>query len=85
MDQLHKRFTDQQIKVLFQGYCQGVLRRAEVQEMLSIGKTRFFTFQVLLTLDSVEGCGAGKGLVSTWLRVLLKRGVAKRRRWWYNS
>jgi len=42
MDQLHKRFTDQQIKVLFQGYCQGVLRRAEVQEMLSIGKTRFF-------------------------------------------
>lgn len=42
MDQLHKRFNDQQIKVLFQGYCQGVLRRAEVQEMLSIGKTRFF-------------------------------------------
>lgn len=42
MDQLHKRFTDQQIKVLFQGYRQGVLRRAEVQEMLSIGKTRFF-------------------------------------------
>lgn len=42
MDQLHKRFSDQQIKVLFQGYCQGVLRRAEVQEMLSIGKTRFF-------------------------------------------
>ena len=42
MDQLHKRFTDEQIKVLFQGYCQGVLRRAEVQEMLSIGKTRFF-------------------------------------------
>lgn len=42
MDQLHKRFTDQQIRLLFQGYCQGVLRRAEVQEMLSIGKTRFF-------------------------------------------
>ncbi len=42
MDQLHKRFTDEQIKVLFQGYCQGILRRAEVQEMLSIGKTRFF-------------------------------------------
>jgi transposase len=42
MDQLHKRFTDEQIKVLLQGYCQGVLRRAEVQEMLSIGKTRFF-------------------------------------------
>jgi len=42
MDQLHKRFTDDQIRVLFQGYYQGLLCRAEVQEMLSIGKTRFF-------------------------------------------
>lgn len=37
MKQLHKRFTGEQIRVLFQGYCQGVLRRAEVQEMLGIG------------------------------------------------
>jgi len=42
MDQLHKRFTDEQIKVLFQLYCQGLLTRAGTQEMLSIGKTRFF-------------------------------------------
>lgn len=42
MDQLHKRFTDDQIRVLFRGYHQGLLSRAEVQEMLSLGKTRFF-------------------------------------------
>ena len=42
MNQLHKRFTGEQIKVLFRGYCQGALTRAEVQEMLGIGKTRFF-------------------------------------------
>jgi len=42
MDQLHKRFSDEQIKVLLQGYCKGLLRRAEVQDMLSVGKTRFF-------------------------------------------
>lgn len=42
MKQLHKRFTGEQIRVLFQGYCQRVLTRAEVQEMLDIGKTRFF-------------------------------------------
>jgi transposase len=42
MDQLHKRFTDEQIGVLFQLYCQGLLTRADAQEMLSIGKTRFF-------------------------------------------
>lgn len=42
MDQLHKRFTDEQIKVLLQGYCQGIMSRNEVQVLLEIGKTRFF-------------------------------------------
>ena len=42
MTQLHKRFTDDQVKVLLQGYCQGLLARDEIQEMLDIGKTRFF-------------------------------------------
>ncbi len=42
MEQLHKRFTDEQIKVLLHGYCQGLLPRAEIQSMLRIGKTRFF-------------------------------------------
>lgn len=42
MGQMHRRFTDEQIRVLFQGYCQGTLDRSEVQTMLGIGKTRFF-------------------------------------------
>ena len=42
MDQLHKRFTDEQIKVLFQLYCQGLLRRDTVQEILRIGKSQLF-------------------------------------------
>ena len=42
MDQLHKRFTADQVKVLLQGYGQGTMSRAEVEEMLNIGKTRFF-------------------------------------------
>jgi hypothetical protein len=42
MDQLHRRFSDEQIKVLFGGYCQGLLSRTELQDMLGIGKTRFF-------------------------------------------
>ena len=42
MVQLHKRFTDDQVKVLLNGYCQGLLKRAEVQDMLGVGKTRFF-------------------------------------------
>ena len=42
MNQIHKRFTDEQVKVLFQGYGQGKINRADIQEMLSIGKSRFF-------------------------------------------
>ena len=43
MTQLHKRFTDGQVKVLLKGYSQKLMTRAEIQEMLGIGKTRFFT------------------------------------------
>ena len=42
MNQLHRRFTDDQVRVLLSGYCRGLLGRAEIQEILDIGKTRFF-------------------------------------------
>lgn len=42
MDQLHKRFTADQVKALLQGYCQGALERSSVEEVLGVGKTRFF-------------------------------------------
>jgi hypothetical protein len=42
MAQVHKRFTDEQVGILFHGYCQGLLTRAAVQEMLVISKSSFF-------------------------------------------
>jgi hypothetical protein len=42
MDQLHKRFTVEQVKVLLQSYTQRTIDRAEVEEILQINKTRFF-------------------------------------------
>jgi hypothetical protein len=42
MGQLHKRFTVEQVKVLFQSYIQGTIARAEVEEILQVNKTRFF-------------------------------------------
>jgi hypothetical protein len=42
MSHIHKRFSDEQVRVLLQGYCQGQLRRVDVQDLLSIGKSRFF-------------------------------------------
>jgi len=42
MSQLHKHFTDEQVRVLFQSYCKGKMSRADIQEMLDIGKSHFF-------------------------------------------
>jgi hypothetical protein len=42
MSQIHRRFTDEQVKVLFTGYCQGQISRVDLQELLGIRKSRFF-------------------------------------------
>ena len=42
MEQLHKRFTDEQVKDLMQRYINKELKRQHIQQMLKIGKTRFF-------------------------------------------
>jgi len=42
VQQLHKRFTTEQVKALLRQYDQGHMPRNEVQELLGIGKTRFF-------------------------------------------
>ena len=86
MNRLHKRFTDEQIKVLFQGYCQGMLGREEVQQMLGIG-TRVWRKHVLqtgdvdtqwrkvqtltCTCDAHPGCGCGLCPVASGQRAAL--------------
>jgi len=42
MDQLHKRFSGEQVAFLLRAYSQGLITRVEIQEVLGIGKTRFF-------------------------------------------
>jgi hypothetical protein len=42
MGQLHKRFSNEQVKLLLLGYVQGRIARAEVEGILQINKTRFF-------------------------------------------
>ena len=42
MGQIHKRFTDEQVQLLMQSYDQGQLNREELQELLGIGRSRFF-------------------------------------------
>lgn len=42
MTQLHKRFTDSQVKELIERYLKKEIERNYIQEILGIGKTRFF-------------------------------------------
>ena len=42
MEQIHKRFSDEQVKVLFQCYIKGSITRGELEKILQINKTRFF-------------------------------------------
>ena len=56
MDQIHKRFTTEQVKVLLKGYYQGMLDRAAVEEILGIGKTRFFALLKQYRLDPSRLC-----------------------------
>lgn len=41
-EQIHKKFTDAQVKDLINRYLLGELQRQHIQEVLSIGQTRFF-------------------------------------------
>jgi len=42
MDHIHRRFSDEQVKVLLQSYSQRKISRSDLQEMLGIEKSRFF-------------------------------------------
>jgi hypothetical protein len=42
MDQIHKRATAEQVKILLKGYCQGILDRPAVEETLGISRSAFF-------------------------------------------
>jgi hypothetical protein len=54
MDQIHKRFSVEQVKFLLQGYTQGALGRTEIEEMLQINKTRFFALLKEYRRDPAE-------------------------------
>ncbi len=42
MEQIHRRFTTEQVRALLKGYLEKNLERREVEEILGIGKARFF-------------------------------------------
>jgi hypothetical protein len=58
MNQIHKCFSDEQVKILFQEFCLSMITRADIQEMLSIGKSRFFALLKEYRKDPDASSGA---------------------------
>ncbi|MFO7772677.1 MAG: hypothetical protein R6V59_01825, partial [Dehalococcoidia bacterium] len=42
MDQIHKRATAEEVKILLKGYCHGLLDRPAIEQTLGISKSTFF-------------------------------------------
>ena len=55
MDQIHKRLITWQVKVMFKEYCQGLLDRPLIEEILGIGRSRFFALLNKYLYD-IRGC-----------------------------
>jgi hypothetical protein len=51
MGQLHKHFMDEHVKVVLQSYEQGMIARAELEGILHIDKTFFFTLLIKVCKD----------------------------------
>ncbi len=53
MAQLHKKFTNEQVKDLMNRYSRGEIKREHVQTILNIGKSRFFSLLNLYRKDPI--------------------------------
>lgn len=77
MDQLHKRFTSEQIKALLKGYCQGVLERSAIEDILEISKTRFFALLKDYRYDPEKFTYSYQRTTSTRLPASAEREIEK--------
>jgi hypothetical protein len=77
MEQVHKRFTAEQVKVLLNGYCQGTLDRSAIEETLEISRSRFFTLLKQYRLDPDKFSLAYRRETPTRLSVSAEKGIEK--------
>jgi hypothetical protein len=75
MDQIHKRFTAEQVKVLLKGYCQGILDRPAVEETLGISRPTFFLLLKEYRLNPDEFSLAYQRVTPTRLPVSVEKRI----------
>jgi hypothetical protein len=76
MDQFHRRFSVEQVKVLLHGCCQGTLSRADTQALLGVGKTRFFALVNEYRSDPAAFSIAYERETPVWLSAKTERAIA---------
>jgi hypothetical protein len=83
MAQIHKRFTAEQVKILFQGYIEGNLGRKAAEEMLGVSKTRFFALLKRYREDPetfhIDYQRTNKGRLSTEAESRIERALLRER------
>ena len=77
MEQLHKRFTTEQVKALLKGFCQGALDRQGVEEILGVSKSRFFALLREYRLDPDKFAVTYHRASTTRLSVSAEREIEK--------
>ncbi len=77
MEQVHKRFTAEQVKVLLKGYCQGTLDRSAIEETLEISRSRFFVLLKQYRLDPDKFSLAYRRETPTRLSASAENGIEK--------
>lgn len=77
MEQMHKRFTAEQVKLLFKGYCQGILDRSAIEETLGSGRCRFFALLKQYRLNPDKFCLAYRRETPTRLFAWVENEVEK--------
>ena len=81
MSQLHKKFSDDQVKAILRNYQEGQMTRQHAQELLGIGKSRFFTllqqYRTNPTSISIEYHRKAPGRISTEAEQIIRQELKR--------
>jgi hypothetical protein len=81
MSQLHKKFGDEQVKAILRNYQEGQMTRQHAQELLGIGKSRFFVllqqYRTSPTSMSIEYHRKAPGRISSEADQLVRQELKR--------
>jgi transposase len=81
MSQLHKKFSDEQVKAILRNYQERQMTREHAQELLGVGKSHFFTLLQQYRADptsmSIEYQRKAKGRISAEAEQIIRQELKR--------